>query len=121
MKHSLLDIGIKAMIIALRKKGRTDDKKYLIKLSDVLDTSRRKRSAINVFKLNLIAKRHKDKIFLVPGTLLGYGEVEFPINVYAFKYSKVALEKLTAAKSVAKTFENLLTANVSGKDVIILK
>jgi len=121
MKHNLLDAKIKSMIIALRKKGRTEDKKYLVELSDLLDTGRRRRAKVNVFKLDLLAKRHKDKVFVVPGTILGYGELSLPINVYAFKYSKAAVDKIKLAKGSAKSFDELLKSDVARKDVMILK
>ncbi len=121
MKHKMLDTNIKSIIIALRKKGRAEDKKYLVALSDELDTSRRRRVDINVFKLELLAKRHKDKVFLVPGTILGYGEIKTPVNVYAFKYSESAKLKIENAKGKLGTFEDLLKTNIERKDVMILK
>ncbi len=121
MKHELLDNSIKSLILSLKKKGKDEKKDFLVAISDELDTSRRRRNKVNIFKLSILAKRHKDKIFLVPGSVLGYGIVDTPVNVYAYKYSKNAAEKISKAKGNAKTFEDLLSAKLESKDVIIIK
>jgi len=121
MKHGLLDTNVKSLIISLRRKGRAEKKDYLVALSDMLDCSRRKRTKVNVFKLDVFGRRHKDKIFLVPGTVLGYGVLDLPVNVYAFKYSDSAKEKIVKSKGIAKEFSDLLKDKIESKDVMIVK
>jgi len=121
MKHNLLEENMKNMIINLRKKGRDEKKGFLVAISNALDTARRRRAKVNVFKLDIYAKRHKDAIFIVPGTVLGYGIVKNAFTVYAYKYSKSAIDKIKSVKGNVKTFDDLLKDNILGKDIIIMK
>ena len=121
MKHKLLEENMKRTIINLRKKGRETKKNYFIALSNMLDTARRRRAKVNVFKLNILVKRHPEKIFVVPGTVLGYGILDKPIKVYAYKYSTGALDKIKSNKGSAKTLDDLIKENLEGKDIMILR
>lgn len=121
MKHVLLDNIQKKLVIEFKKKGRDEKKDFYIALSEELDTSARNLSAVNVYKLDSLAKKHKEKIFLVPGTVLGFGTLSEKVKVYAYKFSHSAIEKIKALKGETKTFEELLKDKVEAKDIMIVK
>ncbi|PIU22354.1 MAG: hypothetical protein COT14_01750 [Candidatus Diapherotrites archaeon CG08_land_8_20_14_0_20_30_16] len=121
MKHKLLDNVKKELIIELRKKGKLEKKDFLLALSRALDVSSRRLSSVNVYKLDKLAKKNKDKVFLVPGVILAYGYLTSKIKIYAYRYSKNALEKINEVKGEAKTLNDLLKDKVEAKDVMIIK
>jgi ribosomal protein L18E len=121
MKHNQLDDVKKNMILDLKKKARESKQDFYLALSRALDTSSRRAISVNIYTLEKFAKKNPSKTFLIAGSLLGFGELESKVNVYAFKASKNALEKIKAKKGTIKDFSELLKAKIESKDVMILK
>ena len=71
--------------------------------------------------LSKIDKHSKDKeTILVPGTVLGTGELTKNITIAAYKFSKAAQEKINKAKSKSITIEELLKNNPKGEKIRII-
>jgi large subunit ribosomal protein L18e len=121
MKHNNLDDNIKRVIVELEKKGRKEKKDYLLALANNLDTSKRRRISINIFKLDNLAVKNKDKIFLVAGKVLGFGSINNKLKVYAYSFSENAKKKIESLNGELKSFEALLKDKIEAKDVLIVK
>ncbi len=121
MKHNLLEDVKKNMILDLKKKGRETKQDFYLALSKALDTSARRDISVNIYALDKFAKKHPEKTFLIAGTLLGFGELNSKVNVYSFKISKNAMDKIKGKKGTAKDFNELLKAKLESKDIMILK
>jgi large subunit ribosomal protein L18e len=121
MKHKLLDNAKKDLIIELERAGKKDKKGYLLAVAGALDVSSRLFPSINVYKLDQLAQKNKDKVIIVPGTVLAFGTINTKVKVYAYKFSKASVEKIESAKGEVKSLTELIKDKVEGKNVIIVK
>jgi large subunit ribosomal protein L18e len=62
----------------------------------------------------------KDETIIVPGKLLGAGDIEYPVTVAAFKTTKGAKIKITAAGGTVLSIPELVRKNPKGKGVRII-
>lgn len=84
-------------LIKLLKTRYKKDKKNIWKaLAAYLKKSRRLRKSIriNLDKLSYLNEKFKDKTFIVPGKVLGNGNIKGKIRVIAFEFSENAKRKL---------------------------
>ena len=74
---------------------------------------------INVSRL----ERHleKDQIVIVPGKLLGSGEITKPFTVAAFHFSGKAEEKIRNAGGTCVSIQELIEKNPKGSNVRIME
>ncbi len=93
-------------VIKKLKKIKRNFAKRLIK---ELEKRRRKRREINLYKINKYA--NDNDTIIVPGKVLGLGNVDKKIKIFAFAYSDKALEKLKKAKVKILKIEDLSKAN----------
>ncbi len=71
--------------------------------------------------LSQIQKNYKDgEIVLVPGKVLGAGELTNPITVAAWRFSDSAREKIKNAKGKCLSIEELMKSNPDGHGVRVL-
>jgi len=57
---------------------------------------------------------------VVPGKVLGAGEINHPVIVAAFSFSEKAKEKIKAAKGKCLSFIDLIKKNPKGSNVKII-
>ena len=119
--YELLDNAKKELIIELTQTGKKEKKAYLIGLAKEMDVSSRNFASINVYKIDKLAQKNKDKIFVVPGTVLAFGTIKTKVKVYAYRFSKGAYDKITEAKGEAKSLKELLKDKVEGKNILLVK
>jgi len=121
MKHKLLDNAKKDLIIELERTGKKEKKGYLLAVANAMDVSARLFPSVNVYKLDQLAQKNKDKIIIVPGTVLAFGDIKTKVKVYAYRCSKAAAEKIESAKGEVKSLNDLIKDKVDGKSVILVK
>ena len=73
---------------------------------------------VNLSKLNKITK--ENDIIVVPGKVLGDGEINHKITIAAFTFSESAKNKLIAKKNTMQTIEELLEINPTGSNIKII-
>lgn len=78
-----------------------------------LEKPTRRRRVVNVYKLNLVTKPNETVV--IPGKLLGTGEVTHPVKVAAYQFSSSARERVKAM-----SIQELIKENPKGKDVRII-
>lgn len=81
-----------------------------------LSKPKRKSISVNVGKIGKIVNE-KEKI-VVPGKVLGNGEIKKPVNVYAYAFSREARKKITDAKGKCMTIDELLKNKEKARIVI---
>lgn len=86
----------KKLVAGLEKKSRADGKKLWKALAERLEKPRRKKVAANIAKVNAAAKKFKGKTIIVPGKVLGKGELEEKATVVAAEASAEAQKKINA-------------------------
>ena len=113
MKHT----QILELVKELKKISITNDVKIWKRIAIDLEKPMRRRREINLYKIDKYAK--SDEIIVVPGKVLGTGELTKKVNVAAFNFSDSAYKKITEKGQVMSILE-LMKNNPKGKKVRIL-
>jgi len=74
---------------------------------------------INLYRLNKVTK--KGDVVVIPGKVLGMGNMEHEITAGVFKISKLAAEKLKKANCNIMTIEELIEKYPTGSGIKIIK
>ena len=85
------------------------------KLSKTLSRARRQRIEANLYRIN--NKTKKDEVIVVPGKVLGIGELNHKLTISCLDCSQSAKKKIEASGSKLLTIEELLEQNPTGKNV----
>jgi large subunit ribosomal protein L18e len=98
---------------------RTDKKAIWKRVSELLDKPKRAKVEVNVSK---IARYAKEGItVIVPGKVLGAGELDKPVVVAAYRFSKAASESISNAGGKAISIGELYESSKDKvKDMIII-
>ena len=102
----------------LKKQSRENKAKIWKSIAERLAKSRRKRVAVNISRLNRYTK--KNETVVVPGKVLGAGELNHPITVAAFAFSAKAREKIRRAKGKCLSLFELVKKNPKGSNIKII-
>ena len=90
----------------MRKESNSSKAAIWKRLADDLSKSTRERRAVN---LNRITRHTKaNEIVVVPGKVLGTGELAHSLTIAAFAFSETAKKQIEAAKGKAITIQELL-------------
>jgi len=85
--------------------------------SDLLKPSRNQRE-VNLSRINRYTK--ENEFVIVPGKVLGGGDLQHKVTIAAFKYSGSAVTKLKDAGATVLTLRDLSAAKLKGKRVRII-
>lgn len=88
-------------------------------LAEEIDTANRRRAEVNLYKLN--KELEEGETALVPGKVLGYGDLDQKIKIGALNYSKGAKEKIEEAGSEPLTIQELKEQDPEKKNMRIIK
>lgn len=109
---------LKILIETLYKKSFELDAKIWKAVAKNLNKSRRCGHKVNLYR---IEKHVKPKeTIVVPGIVLGLGEITKPVSVAALKFSKSAEEKIKKAGGTCMSIQELFEKNQKGKGVRII-
>ncbi|MBS7659272.1 MAG: 50S ribosomal protein L18e [Candidatus Bathyarchaeia archaeon] len=106
------------LIKFLRKKSRENKAKIWRAIAEDLAKPRRRRIVVNISRLNRYT--NENDVVVVPGKVLGAGEIDHPIMVAAFSFSKKAREKIERASGKCLTIMELVENNPKGSNVKII-
>lgn len=76
------------------------------------------RAEVNIRRLAKYAK--KGDTIIVPGKLLGSGNLDIPITVAAYSFSESAKKKIQNSGGIGISISELIKRNPKGKDVRII-
>jgi len=102
----------------LRKQSRENKAEIWRDVAERLAKPRRKRISVNLSRLNRYTQ--KNEVVVVPGKVLGAGEINHPITVAAFAFSEKAKEKIKARRGKCVSFFDLFKKNPKGSNVKII-
>lgn len=97
---------------------QVQDSKLLQRVANDLDKPTRRRREVNLSKLNRYTK--ENDIIIVPGKVLGGGDLNHKITISALNFSQSALEKLNKVGSTIIPLQDLSKESVIGKKVKII-
>lgn len=112
------NVHLKNLALDLYKYSNENKSAFWRRIADDLLKPTRSRRLVNVFKLNLFSK--DGEVVVVPGKVLGTGDLNHKVTVAAYDFSKSAVEKIRNAKGDVLTIKELLEKNPQAKDVRIL-
>ncbi|UCD03375.1 MAG: 50S ribosomal protein L18e [Candidatus Aenigmatarchaeota archaeon] len=118
MKIREKNARLKDLIAKMEETGRQENKPFWRALAKKLNRPRRKAYEVNLFSLERYAGK---ETVIVPGYVLGTGDITKPVNVAALKFSAKAEEKIKkAGGKVMDVFDfvesrpNLKTVKIMG-------
>ena len=85
------------------------------KVSRKLSGPRRNRVKANLYRIN--KKTKKDDIIVIPGKVLGMGELDHTLTIACLEYSKSAKKKVESSGSKLISIAELLEQNPKGSGV----
>lgn len=101
------------------KKAAIEKKSKIWKaLAELLECSSSSWAEVNLSRLSRYAKANEQ--IVVPGKVLGSGELDKKLKIAAFSFSSTAKEKIAKAKGEALSIRELLAQNPTGSKVRIM-
>ncbi len=85
------------------------------KVSKKLSGPRREKIEANLYRIN--NKTKENDVIVVPGKVLGIGEIDHKLTIACLNCSKTARKKIETSGSKLLSIEELLEQNPEGKDV----
>ena len=118
MKTETTNPQLIELIRFLKKHSKENKAEIWGSIAERLTKPRRKRIAVNISRLNRFTQ--KNDMVVVPGKVLGAGEINHPIIVAAFAFSEKAKEKITKAKGKCLFISELVKKNPKGSNIKII-
>jgi large subunit ribosomal protein L18e len=112
------NIHLKNLAVDLYTQSSKTESGLWSRLADDLLKPTRQKRLVNIFKLNLFSK--DGEVVIVPGKVLGTGDLDHKVTVAAFSFSQSAVEKIKNAKGTVMTIQELAKKNPKGENVRIL-
>ncbi|MEM5829712.1 MAG: 50S ribosomal protein L18e [Candidatus Aenigmatarchaeota archaeon] len=109
---------LKQLVEELKQKSRELKAPIWKAVAKNLERPRRRKVEVNVYKIERNAKENETVI--VPGVVLGSGEIKKPVRVAAWRFSPQAEEKIRKAGGTVMKIEDVLKENPKGSNVKIL-
>ena len=117
-KSNKTNPNLVALIKRLKDASRTNEAPVWRDIAVRLEGPQRNWAEVNVGKLHLYAK--EDDVIVVPGKLLGAGELAKKLTVASFRSSGQAKEKVEKAGGTSVSIEELLAKHPKGSKVKIM-
>ncbi len=118
MKISPTNLLLRNVIISLDEASKRTKSDLWKRIAQDLSMASRQRRAVNLSRISFNTK--EDEIIVVPGKVLGSGDISHKLTITAFSYSSSALEKLKKAGARVVSFEKLISENPKGNNIRII-
>jgi len=105
------------LIEKLKKLSIDKDVKLWKRIASDLEKSTRNRRVVNLSKISRYSK--EGIIVVVPGKVLAGGNLEHPVNVVAYNFSKKAFDEINK-KGSAITLNSFIEKNPKAKNIKII-
>jgi large subunit ribosomal protein L18e len=112
------DQGLVSLIFDLKKWSRENNAPIWRDIARRLEKPSRVWAEVNISRISLHTK--KGETLIIPGKLLGAGDIDYPVTVAAFKATEGAKNKITAAGGTVLTIPELVDKNPKGSGVRIM-
>jgi len=109
---------LKKLIEELKKKSLEENAKIWKRVAEILERPTRRRAEINLKHIEREAK--EGEVIVVPGVVLGDGELRKKVTIAAWRFSAKAKEKIEKAGARAISIEELIKENPKGSNVRIM-
>lgn len=102
----------------LRKTSSKEDAPIWKEAAECLSKPRSRRTAVNLSVINRYSV--KGETVLVPGKVLGSGNLDHPVTVAAYRFSETAKAKILESGGKTLTIEALIRQNPRGSNVKLM-
>jgi len=109
---------LKELVETLRSKSYEKKASIWRTVAEKLEKPRRQRIEINLSDIE--RNTEKNDTIVVPGVVLGNGELTKPVSIAAWKFSPEAKEKIKKARGKTMMIDELMKERPSGSGVRIL-
>jgi len=109
---------LQMLIAELKKKSNEQSANLWKRIADDLERPTRQRRVVNLSSLSRHTK--ENEIVIVPGKVLGAGDLGHKITISAFQFSNGAKEKIEKAGAKIVPLLELSKSNPSGKGIRIM-
>ena len=106
-------------LVSLVDKLKKEKKPIWKKVVKELLAPRRNRAQVNISKLDQLC--NEGAVILVPGKVLGAGNLSKKLTIAAFSFSQSAKKLIDGSGSKAVTIEELYSSHPDGKGVLLIK
>ena len=106
------------LIAELKKRSNEQNANIWRRIADDLERPTRQRRVVNLSSISRYTK--ENEIIVVPGKVLGAGNLEHKLTISAFQFSTGAKEKIEKAGSKVIHLLELSKENPSGKGIKII-
>lgn len=110
---------IPALIFALKEMSRNNDVLIWRDIAKRLEKPNRKYAQVNLSKINRYSK--EGDVLLVPGKVLGAGDLKVSVTIAALNFSETAIEKINETGGKYLTIEQVLEDNPKGSKIRIMQ
>lgn len=115
-----MNLEKKKTIIGLKRKAKEEKKAFWRDIAERLEKPSRRMISVNLEKLGKLAAKNPGKTLVVPGKVLGKGELEGKARVAALAFSKKALEEIQK-KGEAIYLNDLIKGKEAPSNMVIVK
>ena len=105
-------------IISLKKAARDNDAPIWRSIAKRLEGPSRNWPTVNISKLEYNSQ--KNSKIVVPGKLMGSGNLTKKVTVSAYSFTKSATEKIERAGGKCLQYNDFIKSNPKGKDVMVI-
>jgi len=112
------NIHLQKLISNLKKQGSEQNAAIWKRIAKDLEKPTKKRRVVNISKLSKFVS--DGETIIVPGKVLGSGDLSIKFTIAAYNYSDEAKRKLTETKCTVMTIDELVKTNPKGKNVRII-
>ena len=118
MQKTKTNENLKSLIQELKKKAIDTDIRIFKRIASDLEKPTRSQRAVNLSRINRYTK--ENELIVVPGKVLGSGDLDHSLTIAAYKFSSSALDKINTSKSKAIKISDLMNGEVKGKKIRII-
>ncbi len=111
----------KKLLALLEKQARKSKSAIWIDLAQRIAKPRRNRPSVNVWKIEKLSGVFSGKTFVVPGKVLGYGQISSKASVAALEFSQEAQEKIKKAGGKTLSLEDVAEKGAKANDLVLVK
>ncbi len=119
MKKGTENDALRETLIFLEKSAKRNKAPVWSDVAMRLSASRRSRTEVNVGKLAKVTKA--DDVVVVPGKVLGAGELKHRLTLASWSAANGVAKKVTKAGGKMVSIRELVGSNPGGKGVIIVR
>ncbi len=109
---------LQSLIHELKRRGNEQSINLWSRIADDLEKPTRQRRVVNLSSISRYTK--ENEVIIVPGKVLGAGDLNHKLTISAFQFSGGAKEKIEKAGSKIVPLLELSKANPTGKGIKII-